>query len=108
MKRGELYRVHKASRRDPRESRVLVVVSRQVLADSRFSRVICAPVCSRFDGLSTQVAVGVAEGLKHESAICCDELLSIPKSRLTDYLGTLGAEKTREFAWALEVAVGLS
>lgn len=108
MRRGELYRVRKATRRDPRRSRVFVVVSRQVLLDSRFSTVVCAPVYSSYAGLSTQVEVGAPEGLKHESAICCDELLSIPKPKLTDYVGTLGAGKLRELGHALEVAVGLS
>ena len=87
---------------------MFVVVSRQVLLDSRFSTVICAPVYSRYDGLSTQVEVGTPDGLKHESAICCDELVSIPKSRLTDYVGTLDAVRMRELGRALEVAVGLS
>lgn len=44
MKRGELYRVAHPSAQDPRRSRVFVVISRQVLIESRFSTVICAPV----------------------------------------------------------------
>lgn len=64
MKRGELYRVKKPSSRDPKKSRVFVVVSRQILIDSRFSTVICAPIYSRHDGLSSQVLVGIDEGLK--------------------------------------------
>jgi len=67
MKRGELYRVAKPSARDPKKFRVFVVVSRQRLIDSRFSTVICAPVYTVYDGLSTQVPVGVDEGLKHDS-----------------------------------------
>jgi len=73
VKRGELYRVHKGSAGDPKKSRVFVVVSRQLLIDSRFSTVICAPVYSVHDGLSTQVEIGVDEGLKHTSSIHCDE-----------------------------------
>ena len=42
MNRGELYRVAHPSARDPKKYRVFVVVSRQVLIDSRFSSVICA------------------------------------------------------------------
>lgn len=85
MNRGELYLVRKANSHDPRKQRVFVVVSRQALADSRFSSLICAPVYSRHDGLSTQVRVGTAEGLKHESSIHCDELASLPKSSLSHY-----------------------
>lgn len=89
MKRGELYRVARPSTQDPKRSRVFVIVSRQVLLDSRFSTVICAPVYSAYDGLSTQVLVGIDEGLKHDSSIHCDELVSLPKSALTNFVGTL-------------------
>ena len=76
MKRGDLYRVRKASSTDPKRFRVFVIVSRQILVNSKFSTVICAPVYSSYDGLSTQVPVGIDEGLKHESSIYCDELVS--------------------------------
>ena len=79
MKRGELYRIEHPSSRDPRKFRVFVVVSRQVLIDSKFSTVICAPVYSSHDGLLTQVLIGINEGLKNDSSIHCDELVSIPK-----------------------------
>jgi len=62
-----------------------VAVSRQVLIESRFSTVMCAPIYSTHDGLSTQVVVGLEEGLKHDSGIHCDELVSLPRSALTDY-----------------------
>jgi len=83
------------------------VVSRQVLIDSRFSTVVCAPVYSRGEGLDTQVAVGPAEGLRHESWIMCDNLVSLLKSQLTDYVGTLGASRVKELDRALGVALGL-
>lgn len=107
MRRSELYRVYRGSRRDPRNFRVFVIVSRQVLIDSRFSTVVCAPVYSSYDGLSTQVLVGVEEGLKHNSSIYCDELLSIPKSSLTNFVGSLTPEKESELNTALGVALGL-
>jgi mRNA interferase MazF len=100
VKRAELYRVYK-------HSRVFVIVSRQVSIDSHFSTVICAPIYTSFLGLSTQVLVGVSEGLKHESSIHCDELVSIPKSKLSDYVGRLSHSKVRELDNALEIAVGL-
>jgi mRNA interferase MazF len=89
MRRGELSRVHKASAHDPKRSRVFAVVSRQMLLDSRFSTAICAPIYSAYDALSSQIPVGVSEGLTHESSIHCDELISLPKSALTDFIGTL-------------------
>ena len=108
MKRGELYRVAKPSSRDPKRYRVFVIVSRQVLIESKFSTVICAPIYSRHDGLSTQVPVGIEEGLKHNSSIHCDELVSLPKSYLTNYIGVLSANKIRQLNQALRIALDTS
>ena len=107
MKRAEFYRVYKGTRNDPKRSRVFVLVSRQISIDSRFSTVICAPIYTSYDGLSTQVLVGVAEGLKRDSSIHCDELVSIAKSVLTDFIGRLGKVKVRELDQALEIAIGI-
>jgi mRNA interferase MazF len=106
MKRGELYRITAASG-DPKKQRVYVIVSRQELIDSAYSTLVCAPVYTSFEGLSTQVCVGVNEGLKHTSAIRCDELVSILKSRLTNYTGALSDEKHGELNRALAIAVGI-
>ena len=107
MKRGELYRVTHPSARDPRKHGVFVVVSRQVLIDSRFTTFICAPIYSTHDGLSTQVLVGVGEGLKHDSNIHCDELVSLPKSALTHYVGTLTPSKIEALNQALRIALDI-
>ena len=107
MKRGDLYRVAHPSGRDPKKFRVFVVVSRQAVIDSRFSTVICAPVYSVHDGLSTQVLVGIEEGLKHDSSIHCDELVSLPKSALTSYIGTLSPQQMQTLNGALRMALDL-
>lgn len=107
MKRGDLYRVAKPSSRDPKKFRVFVVVSRQVVIDSRFSTVICAPVYSSHIGLSTQLLIGIDEGLKHESSIHCDELLSLPKSALTNYVGSLPAHKIDALNSALKISLDI-
>jgi mRNA interferase MazF len=107
MKRGELYRVANPSTKEPKKSRVFVVVSRQVLIDSRFSTVICAPIYSTHNSLSTQVMVGVDEGLKHESSVHCDELISMPKSFLTNFIGSLSPQKNEEVNRALSIALDI-
>ena len=106
MKRGELFRVFKASNRDPKKSRVFCIISRQALIDSQFSTVICAPVYTNYIGVSTQLEVGIEEGLKHTSCIACDELISIPKNRLTNYIGKLENEKLQVLTECLCIAVG--
>ena len=107
MKRGELYRVSiptlKRSQKIPR----VVVVSRQILLDSRLSTVICAPIYTTHHGLSTQVAIGIEAGLKHESSIHCDGLVSLPKSVLTNYVGTLPFKKTQELNKSLCIALDI-
>jgi len=107
LKRGELYRVKHPSRRDPKRFRVFVVVSRQVLIESRYSTVMCAPVYTAYDGLATQVPVGVSDGLAHESSIHCDEVVSLPKSALTGYVGSLSPQKIVALNRALRVALDL-
>ena len=102
-----MYRVRHPGGADPRRSRVFVIVSRQAVIESRFSSVICAPVYSAYHGLLSQVAVGVEQGLKHDSAIHCDELVSLPKSALTDYIGSLSLSKIAELNRALSVALEL-
>ena len=107
MTRGDLYRVRRPGGGDPRSSRVFVVVSRQTLIDSRFSTVVCAPLYTRREGLATEVPVGSAEGLKHDSSILCDALVSLPKSALTNFIGGLPAERLRALNDALRIALAL-
>ena len=107
MNRGDLFRIQHPSSSDPKKSRVFVVVSRKILLESKFSTVICAPVYSKHDGLSSQVQVGIDEGLKHDSSIHCDELVSIPKRKLTDFIGCLSKEKLFDLNEALKVALDI-
>jgi mRNA interferase MazF len=58
MKRGDFYRIYKGNKNDPKSHRVFVVVSRQLIVDSKFSTAICAPVHSKYDGFPSQVEVG--------------------------------------------------
>ncbi|HME57531.1 MAG TPA: type II toxin-antitoxin system PemK/MazF family toxin [Terracidiphilus sp.] len=106
MKRGELYLVADPAG-DPKRQRAFVIVSHQGLIDSRYSTVVCAPVYTNGEGLGTQVSVGLNEGLKHESWIHCDNLASIPKSRLNNYVGSLSFKKIKMLNYALAVALDL-
>lgn len=100
--------MRRPQRGDPRSSRVFVVVSRQALIDSRFSTIVCAPIYTRRDGLATQVDVGQEEGLKHDSSIHCDALVSLPKSLLNDYVASLRPVRLRLLDQALRVALALA
>jgi mRNA interferase MazF len=107
MRRGDIYRVFKSQKEDPKRSRCYVVVSRQDLLDSSYSTAVCAPIYTRGRGLETQVSVGVDEGLKHESWITCDNLRSISKSELTNFVGCLSYAKMDALNLALAIALDL-
>ena len=68
---------------------------------------MCAPVYTAYDGLATQVPVSVAEGLAHESSIHCDEVVSLPKSVLTSYVGSLSGQKIAMLNRALRIALDI-
>jgi mRNA interferase MazF len=107
VNRGDFYRVAKPGAKDPKRNRVFVVVSRQVLIDSKFSTVVCAPVYSSRHGLSTEVFVGPDEGLRHDSSIHCEALVSLPKSLLTHFVGALAPARSAELDQALVAALGV-
>ena len=106
MRWGEIYRVHKPEG-GPKHYRSFVVVSRQTLIDSAYATVMCAPVSTNGSGLSTQVAVGPNEGLKHDSWVACDNLRSLPKADLTQFVGSLTWSKLAALDDALRVALAL-
>jgi mRNA interferase MazF len=107
VRRGELYRVFRPGG-DPKQCRIFAIVSRQALIDSRFSTVVCAPVFTSGAELSTQLSIGPDEGLKHQSWIMCDNLVSIRKSELTNYVGLLSKPKLAELDRALKMALDLT
>ena len=106
MRRGDIYRVRRPEG-DPKRHRSFVIVSRQRLIDSAYSTVICAPIFTEGDGLSTQVAVGSDEGLKHDSWIVCDNLRSMRKADLTEFVGSLSRAKIEEVDQALRIALSI-
>jgi mRNA interferase MazF len=107
MRRGELYRLAKPGGH-PEHCRTFVVVSRQALIDSRFSTVICDPVFTTGEGLSTQIAIGPDQRMKHECWIMCDNLVSLRKSDLNQYVGALSAKKLSELNRSLRMALDLA
>ena len=106
MKRGEIYRVHRPAG-DPKNNRLFIIVSRQVLIDSKFSTLICAPIFSNGQDLSTQVAIGPDEGLKHPRWIMCDNLISVRKAELSHFIAQLPPGKIAELDRALRMALSV-
>jgi len=86
---------------------MFLIVNRQALIESQFYPVISAPHYSTGEGLATQVAIAPEEGLKHASWIMCDNLVSLRKSDLTHYVGSLRKAKQAEVDKALRLALDL-
>jgi mRNA interferase MazF len=107
MKRGDMYLLRRPGGGDPKKQREMIVVSRQALVESRFPTVVCAPAFTRGHGLETEVPVGPEEGLKHPSWIGCDGLVSISKTRLSDFVGRLSPEKLSRLSHALRIALDI-
>jgi mRNA interferase MazF len=106
MRQGELYRVFRPGG-DTKQYRTFAIVSRQILIDSRFSTVVCAPIFTDGESLSTQVPIGLEEGMKHPSWIMCDNLISIRKTDLSQYVGSLSKTKLGDLDRALKMALDL-
>ena len=83
-------------------------MSKKKCADKKNSGEFFAPIYSRYDMLSTQVRVGIEDGLKHDSSIHCDEMISLPKSSLTNFVGSLSKQKIAELDIALKIALDLN
>ena len=91
--------------RRPDKRRPVVILSRGD-AIPLLSTVMVAPITSTIRGLPSEVPVGVAEGLKHESAVNLDHVQTVEQSRLSRRLGSLGTDKMRAVCRALAVAAG--
>jgi len=53
------------------------------------TRVTVAPITSTARGLSTEITVGTANGLDHESVVSCDNVITIPVAKLGRHVGYL-------------------
>lgn len=95
-----LYRFQAPDKRRP----VLVLTRQEVIP--LLHTVMVAPVTSTIRDAPSQVVVGIDEGLKSSSAISLDHVQTVERSRLVQYIGSLGPEKRREVCRALAIAAG--
>ncbi len=83
----------------------MVIITRQsVLPLLRTAMV--APVTSRIRGLPSEVPVGAAEGLKHDSVVNLDWVQTVEQRNLRHYVGSLGEAKMAQVCRALAIATG--
>ena len=104
VNRGEiwLYRF-----KPPNKRRPVVVLTRPEVIDFLHT-VMVAPITSTIRGAPSEVAVGIDEGLKRESAVNLDHVQTVDKNRLQRFVGSLDASKMRQVCRALAIATGCS
>jgi len=85
---------------------VLILTRAQVLPF--LNSVTVAPVTSTIRGLSTEVPVGSANGLDHESVVSCDNVTTIPRTAVGRLLGYLQPAQERALGEAIAAAFDLA
>lgn len=105
MRRGEIYW---ADLGPPAGRRPVLILTRNA-AIAVLSAVVVAPVTRTVREIASEVPVGPDEGLPKESAVSCDNLLTIPKARFDpEATGALDATRIPELDAALRFALGVS
>jgi mRNA interferase MazF len=69
--------------------------------------VTVAPITTTVRGLSTEVAVGRANGLDHDCVISCDNIVTVPKSALGPQIGYLMPAQEAALTAAIHAAFDL-
>ncbi|WP_454049295.1 type II toxin-antitoxin system PemK/MazF family toxin [Cellulomonas sp. Marseille-Q8402] len=87
-------------------TRPVLVLTREVVRPY-LGRVTVAPITTTARGLSTEVPVGDANGLDHDSVVSCDNLITIESGRLGRQVGMLLPAQERALARALVSAFDL-
>lgn len=107
MQRGDLYRT-RTPVTDPRPSRAYVVVSRDEFLRVPCPTVVCVPIYSTVHGLATEVIFDSVNGLGHTSAARCDEVTSVPRAVLRDFVGAATPSQLQQLSCALAVALNIA
>ena len=88
------------------KSRPVLVLTRE-LVRPHLNRVTVAPITSTIRGLSTEVRVGPANGLDHDSVVSCDNIVTVPVSALGRQIGFLLPAQELELTEAIHAAFDL-
>lgn len=88
------------------KTRPVLVLTRDA-ARSAMTKVTVAPITSTIKGLSSELPVGPANGLDHDSAVSLDNVLTIPVALLGRTIGFLTDAQERQLAAAVILAYDL-
>ena len=85
--------------------RPLIILTRDPLA-GLLNGVIAVPVTSTIRGLSTEVPLGHADGVRHESVANLDNLQLVARARLVRRVGRVRPATLASLCAALAIATG--
>lgn len=89
------------------KTRPAVMLTREPLRDHA-KLVTVAPITSRIRGLSTEVSVGVINGLDSQSVISIDSIMTVSRAQVGRLVGWLLPDQERELAAAISTAFDLA
>ena len=95
--------IHTAELDKPRP----VLVLTRDLVRPHLARVTVAPITTTVRGLSTEVPVGVANGLEAECVVSCDNIVTVPAAALGPRIGHLLATQEQALTAAIHAAFDL-
>lgn len=88
------------------KTRPAVVLTREA-ARGAMTKVTVAPITSTVKGLSSEVAVGLANGLDHDCVVSLDNVLTVPVAALGRTIGHLSPTQEEQLARAVVLAFDL-
>ena len=91
--------------KEPHTRRPVLVLTRSAVIPLLHT-VMVAPITSTRRGAPGEVAVGVEEGLKRDSAVNIDHVQTVEQARLVGFIGTLSEARMRQVCRALAIATG--
>jgi mRNA interferase MazF len=88
------------------KSRPVLVLTREPVRP-HLNTVTVAPITSTVRGLSTEVALGTANGLETQCVVACDHVTTIPVAALGGQIGRLLDHQEPELSNAIRAALDL-
>jgi mRNA interferase MazF len=88
------------------KTRPVLILTRE-LVRPHLTRVTVAPITSRIRGLTTELAVGPANGLDHDSVVSLDNITTIAVSDLGHQIGRLRPDQELALTEAIHAAFDL-
>jgi mRNA interferase MazF len=88
------------------KARPVLVLTREIVRP-HMNTVTIAPITTTIRGLSTEIAVGPANGLNERGVVACDHVTTIPSGALGSQIGRLLDEQEPALTQAIHAAFDL-